>query len=58
MFWIEGVGVVARDLDVSVAFYTKLFGDGPIDRVEWRGEYAANVARLMGRPPGLGDPPS
>ena len=25
----------------------------PIDRVEWRGEHAANVARLMGRPPGL-----
>ena len=52
MFWIDHVGVVASDLDVSVAFYTKLFGP-PIDRVEWRGEHAANVARLMGRPPGL-----
>jgi catechol 2,3-dioxygenase-like lactoylglutathione lyase family enzyme len=52
MLWIDHVGVVARDLDESVAFYTKLFGD-PIDRVEWRGEHAANVARLMGRPPGL-----
>ncbi len=52
MFWIDHVGVVARDLDESVAFYTKLFGP-PIDRVAWRGEHAANVARLMGRPPGL-----
>ena len=52
MFWIDHVGVVASDLDVSVAFYTKLFGE-PIDRVAWRGEHAANVARLMGRPPGL-----
>jgi catechol 2,3-dioxygenase-like lactoylglutathione lyase family enzyme len=52
MFWIDHVGVVASDLDASIAFYTKLFGP-PIDRVEWRGEHAANVARLMGRPPGL-----
>ena len=52
MFWIDHVGVVARDLDESVAFYTKLFG-APIDRVEWRGEHAANVARLMGKPVGL-----
>ena len=52
MFWIDHVGVVARDLDESVSFYTKLFGE-PIDRVEWRGEHAANVARLMGRAPGL-----
>lgn len=52
MFWVDHVGVVARDLDVTVAFYGKLFGE-PIDRVEWRGEYAANVAKLMGRPPGL-----
>ena len=43
MFWIDHVGVVARDLDESVAFYTKLFGE-PIDRVAWRGEHAANVA--------------
>ena len=52
MFWIDHVGVVARDLDESVAFYTKLFGE-PIDRVAWRGEHAANVARLMGKDPGL-----
>jgi catechol 2,3-dioxygenase-like lactoylglutathione lyase family enzyme len=52
MFWVDHVGVVARDLDVTVAFYRKLFGE-PIDRVEWRGEHAANVAKLMGRPPGL-----
>jgi len=52
VFWIDHVGVVARDLGESVAFYTRLFGE-PIDRVEWRGEHAANVARLMGRPPGL-----
>ncbi len=52
MFWIDHVGVVARDLDASIAFYSKLFGD-PIDHVEWRGEDAANVARLMGRPLGL-----
>lgn len=52
MFWLEHIGVVARDLDESITFYTKLFGP-PIDRVEWRGEYAANVAKLMGRPPGL-----
>jgi len=32
MFWIDHVGVVARDLDESIAFYTKLFGD-PIDQV-------------------------
>ncbi len=52
MFWIDHIGVVASDLDASIHFYTKLFGP-PIDRVEWRGEDAANVARLMGRPPGL-----
>ena len=52
MFWIDHVGVVARNLDESVTFYTQLFGQ-PIDRVEWRGEHAANVAHLMGRPPGL-----
>ena len=52
MFWIDHVGVVARDLDESIDFYRKLFGE-PIDRVEWRGEDAANVARLMGRPEGL-----
>ena len=52
MFWIDHVGVVASDLDASVAFYSKLFGP-PIDRVAWRGVHAANVARLMGRPPGL-----
>lgn len=52
MFWIDHIGVVARDLDESIAFYSKLFGE-PIDRVEWRGEDAAYVARLMGRPEGL-----
>jgi catechol 2,3-dioxygenase-like lactoylglutathione lyase family enzyme len=52
VFWIDHVGVVARDLDESIDFYTRLLGP-PIDRVEWRGEHAANVARLMGRPPGL-----
>lgn len=52
MFWIDHVGVVARDLDESIAFYTKLFGE-PIDQVAWRGEDAANVAALMGRPAGL-----
>ena len=52
MFWLDHIGVVARDLEASIAFYTKLLGE-PIDRVEWRGEHAANVARLMGRPPGL-----
>ncbi len=52
MFWIDHIGVVARDVRESVDFYTKLFGE-PIDRVEWRGEHAANVAKLMGRPPGL-----
>jgi catechol 2,3-dioxygenase-like lactoylglutathione lyase family enzyme len=52
VFWIDHVGVVARDLAESVEFYTRLFGE-PIDRVEWRGEHAANVARLMGREPGL-----
>lgn len=52
MFWVDHFGVVASDLDASIAFYTKLFGP-PIDSVEWRGEHAANVARLMGRPPGL-----
>jgi catechol 2,3-dioxygenase-like lactoylglutathione lyase family enzyme len=52
MLWIDHVGVVARDVEESVAFYTKLFGE-PIDRVEWRGQHAANVARLMGRPEGL-----
>lgn len=52
MFWIDHVGVVASDLNASIEFYTKLFGD-PIDRVEWRGEHAAQVARLMGRPEGL-----
>ena len=46
MFWIDHVGVVASDLDASVTFYTKLFGP-PIDRVEWRGEHAANVARRV-----------
>lgn len=30
MFWIDHVGVVASDLERSIAFYTKLFGD-PID---------------------------
>jgi catechol 2,3-dioxygenase-like lactoylglutathione lyase family enzyme len=53
MFWIEHIGVVARDLEETVDFYTKLFGSEPIDRVEWRGEHAENVARLMGRPPGM-----
>lgn len=52
MFWIDHIGVVARDLDESVAFYTKLFGE-PIDHVAWRGQDAANVAALMGRPVGL-----
>jgi catechol 2,3-dioxygenase-like lactoylglutathione lyase family enzyme len=52
MFWIDHVGVVASDLNASIEFYRKLFGD-PIDRVEWRGEHAAQVARLMGRPEGL-----
>ena len=27
MFWIDHIGVVASDLDRSIAFYTKLFGD-------------------------------
>ena len=52
MFSIDHIGVVASDLDASIAFYERLFGP-PIDRVEWRGADAANVARLMGRPPGL-----
>jgi catechol 2,3-dioxygenase-like lactoylglutathione lyase family enzyme len=52
VFWIDHIGVVARDLDESIAFYTKLFGE-PIDSVQWRGEFAANVAKLMGKPEGL-----
>ncbi len=50
MFWIDHVGVVARDMNESTSFYTRLFGQGPIDRVEWRGEHAANVARMLDRP--------
>ena len=49
MFWIDHVGLVVRDMQESIAFYTKLFGDGPIDRVEWRGEHAAQVARMLDR---------
>lgn len=52
MLTIDHIGVVARDLDESVAFYAKLFGE-PIDRTEWTGEQARNVARLMGQPPSL-----
>ena len=36
MFWIDHVGVVARDLDESVAFYSRLFGE-PIDTVRSSG---------------------
>jgi len=50
MFWIDHVGLVVRNMPESIAFYTKLFGDGPIDRVEWRGEHAAQVARMLDRP--------
>ena len=50
MFWLDHVGLVTRDMTASIAFYTKLFGAGPIDRVEWRGEHAAQVARMLGRP--------
>ena len=32
MFWLDHIGVVARDLEASIAFYTKLLGE-PIDRV-------------------------
>ncbi len=50
MFWLDHVGVVARDMEESIAFYTGLFGEGPTDRVEWRGAHAANVARMLGTP--------
>ena len=50
MFWIDHVGLVVRNMPESIAFYTKLLGDGPIDRVEWRGEHAAQVARMLDRP--------
>ena len=50
MFWLDHVGLVTRDMAESIAFYTKLFSAGPIDKVEWRGEHAANVARMVGVP--------
>lgn len=48
MLWVDHMGVVASDLNETVEFYTKLFGE-PIDKVSWRGDDASNVARMMGR---------
>ena len=42
-----------RATSMSPLRSTRSCSGPPIDRVEWRGEHAANVARLMGRPPGL-----
>lgn len=50
MFAVEHVGMTVRDLNVSVRFYTALFGAGPIDRAEWRGKDAVYVANLLGQP--------
>jgi catechol 2,3-dioxygenase-like lactoylglutathione lyase family enzyme len=51
MFWIDHVGIVVRDLETSIEFYTRLFGSGPVERVSWRGENGVYVARMLGRSP-------
>ena len=51
MFWIDHVGLVVRNMPESIAFYTKLFGDGPIDRVvmESSGHYWFSLAAALHR---------
>ena len=74
MFWLDHIGVVARDLDASIAFYTKLLGqpmDLPIGpyrggrSVYLKDPDGANIQlmQLAGRPGRLpvlrpGDPPA
>lgn len=49
MFWLEHVGIVVKDLDESIAFYSKLFGSPPVQHVSWRGSDADYIARLVGQ---------
>jgi catechol 2,3-dioxygenase-like lactoylglutathione lyase family enzyme len=50
MFAIEHVGIIVKDLEVSVRFYTALFNEPPIEQTSWRGSDAEYVGRLVGRP--------
>jgi catechol 2,3-dioxygenase-like lactoylglutathione lyase family enzyme len=51
--WLDHVGIVVKDLDATINFYSRLFGTKIVDRWEWRGENADYVADMMGRPHGL-----
>jgi catechol 2,3-dioxygenase-like lactoylglutathione lyase family enzyme len=50
MKWLEHVGIIVSDLDVSVDFYTRLFGAPPVELVEWKGADAEYIARMIGKP--------
>ena len=50
MFAIEHVGIIVKDLEVSVRFYTALFDAPPIEQTSWQGRDAEYVGQLVGRP--------
>lgn len=51
--WIDHIGIVVSDLDVSLAFYSRLFETEPVQRAAWRGKDADYVAAMLGRPAGI-----
>lgn len=50
MKWLEHIGITVSDLEVSIAFYSELFGEPPVERVEWTGKNAEYIARMVGQP--------
>jgi catechol 2,3-dioxygenase-like lactoylglutathione lyase family enzyme len=51
--WIDHLGMVVTDLDVSLDFYTRLLEAPITHRQAWRGRDADYVAAMLGRPPGM-----
>lgn len=47
--FIDHIGLVVKDLEESVTFYTALFGP-PVQRVSWRGKDAEYVAQMVAHP--------
>jgi catechol 2,3-dioxygenase-like lactoylglutathione lyase family enzyme len=47
--FVEHVGLVVRDLEESIPFYTAIFGP-PVERVTWRGKDAEYVAKMVAHP--------
>lgn len=52
MLWIDHIGIVVRDLEESIVFYTMLLESPPVDRVRWRGDDAAYIAEMLNKPVG------